>query len=346
MLHVDTGRELRGGQAQLRLLVEGSPGGAVALPPDAPLRPRLEAAGIPVFPVAFRGGWWGGEALRRAARAFDAEVVAAHTSHAHRHALATGLPVVVHRRNDFAPRALSRRKYARALAFVAVSTAVRDVLVRYGVHPRRVVVVRDAVDPAPIDAVAPDRDLLRARLGWPADARVVLAVGALVPHKGHAVLLDALDDLPDVHLAVCGQGPLASALAARAARHGDRVRFLGHRSDVPRLLKSADVLAHPSLEEGLGQAVVEAMIAGCPVVATEAGGLTETVGHLGRLVPTGAPRAMARALRAALLDDTARATLAAASAAIRARHAPARMVADTRAVYVAAAHGRAPCETG
>src|SRR5690606_30908804 len=87
VLHVDTAREWRGGQTQLLHLAASGPPCAVALPPDAPLRPALEARGVPVFPIEARGGWWGAGALADAARRYGADLIAAHTSHAHALAL-------------------------------------------------------------------------------------------------------------------------------------------------------------------------------------------------------------------------------------------------------------------
>ena len=147
VLHVDTAREWRGGQTQLLHLARSMADCAVALPPDAPLRPALEQAGVRVLPVAFRGPFRGGRALAAAVRTFRADLVAAHTSHAHGHAVAVGTrPVVVHRRLDFAPGWGSRAKYRRATRFVAVSAAVGAVLERSGVEPGRIDVVLDGAD--------------------------------------------------------------------------------------------------------------------------------------------------------------------------------------------------------
>lgn len=310
----------------------------VALPPDAPLRPALEAAGVPVWPVAFRGRLQGTAALARVVRRVEPACIAAHTAHAHAHAHRLGTPpVVVHRRVDFRPRPLSRRRYRCARGYIAVSDAVAEVLAGVGVARQRIAVVRDGIDPGPLETAEPVA--LRPLLGLPPAARVVLAAGALVPHKGHRVLVEALSLLSaDHHVAIAGSGPLKGRLGRQAARRGTaaRLHLLGHRPDLAGLLQGADVFCHPSLEEGLGQVVVEAQLAGVPVVATRAGGLPEAVGRGGLLVPAGDPRALARALERALATGSAlRAAVAADAHRLRARFSVERMVRGTESAYAA-----------
>jgi glycosyltransferase involved in cell wall biosynthesis len=109
-----------------------------------------------------------------------------------------------------------------------------------------------------------------------------------------------------VRTLIVGGGPQRRELeeTAHAYRLDDKVRFLGHRDDVPRLLAAADLLVLPSKYEGLPNIVLEAMRFRKPVVATAAPGTTELVvdGQTGRLVPVGNPQALAAALRAVLND--------------------------------------------
>lgn len=312
VLHVDSGREWRGGQTQLLYLIRSGPRPAhVALPPGAPVSRALTEAGASLHPVDFRGPMRGTRALRQLVRRLRPELLAAHTSHAHAHAarLSELVPVVVHRRVDFALKQdrLARRKYARPAGYVAVSAAVRRVLKEGGVPAARVRVVHDGVDAAALQPL-PERRRARAELGLADDRPLVLAVGALVTHKDHATLLRALpalrDQLPRVLLWIAGEGELRAELQHLAAELelGSSLRLLGQREDVPRLLAAADVFCHPSREEGMGQAVVEAMLAACPVVATRAGGVPEVVHapHTGLLVPARRPVVLAEALVDAL----------------------------------------------
>ncbi len=282
VLHVDTATELRGGQRQLALLVEGLAASGiaqrVACPVDAPLRELLDVPLVDVRPGNHPGNLG---VLRRASS--DADLVAAHTSHAHFAGLAVQTPLVVHRRVDFAPGGLlSRAKYAAAAAFVCVSLAVARVLQTAGVATERLHVVPDGVRALPRQPAA--------ELG---EGPVVLAVGALVDHKDHRTLAEAAEGIP-ARVVVAGEGPLRSALAST------RLELLGHRDDVSALFERAQVFVHPSKEEGMGQVVIEALLAGLPVVATRAGGVPEVVGDAGLLVPVGDAKALAAAVREAL----------------------------------------------
>ncbi len=298
VLHLDSGRELRGGQHQLQLLVDGLQrrvGQALAVPREAPLRIALQ--GCVMFPASYRGPMGGITEISRIIRRFEPDMVVAHTSRAHGVAvLATRLPVVVHRRVDFVPRQLSRWKYAAPAGFVAVSDAVADVLRSTGVPASRIRVVHDGVDPAPWRDPAPIRPIqLPDGVPW------ILAAGALVAHKGHATLVRALVQLPGWHLVIAGRGHLAAALLdqARALGVADRVRLIGHRADLPGLIAGCDVFVHPSLQEGLGQVVAEALVTGARIVASRAGGIPEILGDRGVLVEPGDPGALATAIRRA-----------------------------------------------
>lgn len=307
VLHVDSERGWRGGQVQLAALLDPGVDGLVAA------NDRLRAG--------FPGPSWGWSAvdLMAAIRAFRPDCVAAHSSAAHGLAvLQRWVPVIVHRRVDFRPRWTSRPKYRAAKGFVAVSDAVRAVLVESGVCPRRIRVVWDGVDPA-------------CTLVPVVRASRVLAVGALVPHKGHGTLIDAAA-LGGFGVDIAGEGPLRSALEARIRATGADVRLLGAVDDVPDRLARAVAFVHPSHEEGLGQAVLEARAAGCPVVATRAGGLPESAGPYALLVPPRDAVALARAV--ALIRRSARpeATLAPAFTV-------AAMRAGTRAAHVALLDG-------
>jgi len=333
ILHVDTAREWRGGQVQLLELVRRAPGvHAVALPRDAPLASALARERIRVEPVAFRGELRGSRALASAIRTFQPDVVAAHTAHGLAHALRASIsPVVAHRRVDFRPNAIGLRRLSRAARVIAVSTAVRDVLVAAGVAVDRISVVRDGVDPF---VSSPSSEPVAV------PAPFVLAVGALVAHKGHATLVDALPLLPGVHVAIAGEGPLRATLLRQAARVGvgDRLHLLGSRDDVPALLAAADVVCHPSHEEGLGQVLIEALLAGAAVVASSAGGIPEVVEGRGLLVPPRDPVALSDALRRALADpDPLRRRARAGSAALRQDFSVDRMTAGTMSVYAAVA---------
>jgi glycosyltransferase involved in cell wall biosynthesis len=173
-----------------------------------------------------------------------------------------------------------------------------------------------------------DRAALRARLHTPADDVVILQASRMEPWKGHRVLVQALATIRDAGGWTCwiaggAQRPHEEAhlaeLFAMATQLGvsQRIRFLGHRDDVPALMAAADVLCQPNLgPEPFGIAFVEGMHAGLPIVATAIGGAREIVDSAcGVLVPPDAPPALGEALRELVRDPARRARLGAAGPA-------------------------------
>ncbi len=145
------------------------------------------------------------------------------------------------------------------------------------------------------------REHVRSRLGISPEEFAVLNVGRREFQKGQSTLLPAVAACGDSTLLIAGRdGAESSALAALSSELGivDRVRFLGHRDDVPDLLVAADAFAFPSRFEGLGGAVLEALALGTPIVASDIPALREVLrsGELGVLVPVGDEAALGAAL--------------------------------------------------
>ena len=220
-----------------------------------------------------------------------------------------GVPaVVVAKRNIDAfetPRQVAMERFAHRLAthVTAVSAAVGDTVVDLGVPRERVTVIENGVDAARFEGVVADRESLSAN-----GAPVIGSVGCLAARKDYGTLLAALAELQrrgrDFNAALVGDGPDRAMLEARSRELGleGRVRFLGERSDVERLLKAMDVFVLSSREEGIPNALLEAMAAGRPSVVTDVGGNKEvlTDGDTGWLVPSQSPIPLADALEAAL----------------------------------------------
>ena len=190
---------------------------------------------------------------------------------------------------------------------VANADAVREICIREeGCKPDRVVVVRNGLDLATFDQLAAKG--LREPIDVPEGAPIVAVIGNLWPVKGHRTLLEAVAKLPaDLHHVrfVCaGEGPERAYLASRIAELGlrGRVLLLGHRLDVPALLARCNAACLCSSAEGLSNALMEAMAARLPVIATRVGGNPELVreGENGWLVPYGDPGALAEKLTALL----------------------------------------------
>jgi glycosyltransferase involved in cell wall biosynthesis len=155
--------------------------------------------------------------------------------------------------------------------------------------------------------------------GLPAARPLLLGLGRLHSDKGFDLAIRALARLPDAHLAIAGEGPERSALMALAAREGvaARVHFLGWRDDPGALLKAADLFVCSSRIEPLGNMVIEAWSAGCPLVALDADGPRELVRHDcdGKLAPREDVAALAAAVAALLADRAQAEALAAAGRA-------------------------------
>jgi glycosyltransferase involved in cell wall biosynthesis len=177
------------------------------------------------------------------------------------------------------------------------------------------------VVPNGVPARPGNRTAMRAALGIPDDHVLFLAVGSLIPRKGHAVLIEALSTIGagSWTLAIAGGGVEKDRLEALAAAKGltARVKILGHREDVPDLLAATDVFVMPSLWEGLPLALLEAMLAGKPVIASRTSGIPEAVtdGVDGILATPGDVAELASALRGVLADPARRLSLGVAARA-------------------------------
>ncbi|MFJ1707740.1 glycosyltransferase [Kitasatospora sp. NPDC088346] len=324
VLHLITDPRRRGAQNLARdlhaeLLRRGRPSTLCALQPhqDAPADPGTPVLGPSRHhPATLR-------ALRAAAA--RADVVVAHGSSTLQ-ACAVGLlgtrtPFVYVNIGD--PRhwtaSLSRRLRVglflhRAAAVSAISDGARDVLLeRFRLPAAK---VRTIPNGRPAERFAPaaddaERRRARALLGLPAHGLLVAWIGALAPEKRPDVALDALALLPDVHLALAGEGPLRAA--AEAGDTTGRAHFLGHLDDPAPLYRAADALLLSSDSEGVPGVLIEAALAGLPAVATDVGWVRDVVrdGVTGALVPPGDPGALAEALGKVLAGD--RAGLAAAA---------------------------------
>jgi glycosyltransferase involved in cell wall biosynthesis len=345
---------------------------------------RCQRAGLPVYPLRVRAAEDGAD-FRRLVRllrggAFDL---------VHNHcgitwegcwgtfaAAAAGVPVVCtehlpYMMPDPTGRDLKLRAYRHVTASIAVSHGIaRSFLAAEIVPPERLHVVWNGVETALFGpSRGPSRETL---LGLSAERPLVVCVGRLTEQKRHDLLLDAVAlaraAVPDLALAVAGDGPLRGRLERRAARLGllaagprrtegrgggeaggragwpDRgrawgpatVRFLGSYPRVPDLLRCADVLAQPSAFEGHPLSVLEGMAAGLPALVTDTVGTNETVVHerSGLVVPPDDPPALAAALVRLLRDKPHAARLGAAARRRAARHFSAlAMARRTLAVY-------------
>jgi glycosyltransferase involved in cell wall biosynthesis len=252
------------------------------------------------------------------------------------------LPAVSTRHNDdrylLGPFRYVDRAFARVdYRLIAISDAVRRFLEAAGHNPAKLLTIRYGLDELPPARSEPTP----AAAGIPADAPLALAVGRLIEQKDHATLLRAFAlvrvALPQAHLAILGGGPLEAATRAlvKELELEDAVTMPG-RTDIRDWLERADVFAHSSRWEGFGIVLLEAMLAGLPVVATRVSAVPEVVvdGETGLLVEVGDFQGLATAIQTLLADRGQASTLGEAGRQRALEEfSVARMAERTQAVY-------------
>ena len=296
--------------------------------------------------------------LFRLMRAWRPDIVHTHTAKAgllgRLAALAAGVPTVVHTyhghvlRGYFSPastaffRWLETRLAAAADALVAVSESVKQDLVGLGIAPAsKIHVVPLGLDLAHFAAELP-RGALRREAGIEDGAPLVGMVGRLVPIKDVPTFLAAArivgEEREDVRFALVGDGeerPVLESLC-REMGLGGKVTFFGWKHDLAAVYGDLDVVVNASLNEGTPVALIEALAAARPVVATRVGGTPDLLGggERGRLVPAGEPKALAEAVLETLTgSEAARRRALAGRVHVLAHHSADRLVRDVDALY-------------
>ncbi len=299
----------------------------VVCPAEGPLSGKVAAFGVPTQHVAFPA-WrklleWPrrGQAVRDLRRVIEqAGPSLVHVNdiwwlpQTLRAVKGLGMPILCHVRQEIQPQKVRRYELPSADAVFAVSHNVEVSLRAGGVKPERIHVLHSGIDLAHVPSV-PDGEAFRRRFGIPTGAPVMGTVANLFPRKGYDVMCRALSVLqrrsPGIHYLIVGTGDpgyertlreLVRSLGLEA-----QVHFTGFQDPVYPALAAMDVYVHPAIMEGFGIALLEAMAAGKPVVATTTGGIPDIVVHeeTGLLVEPGNPEALASAI-GVLLEDTSR----------------------------------------
>jgi glycosyltransferase involved in cell wall biosynthesis len=344
IVHAASGREWRGGQRQTWLLARELQRAGVeqllVTKRDSELARRAKADGVPVREVSWSAGldpraWW---ALREEARGTPS-ILHAHDGHAvtlARWSATSASPWIATRRNSSPLR--DPAGWRSAVRVVAISQAVRRQLIDDGIPDARIVVVPSGID-ATAARTAPREDL-RAWAGTPVGGELVVTVAAATHEKGlgDALLACALlvEDGRDLRWVVVGDGPEREEFRRLAGFAGIEGRFVlpGRHPDPLRLIRDADLFVLPSLSEGLGTSVLDAMVLDVPVVASDAGGLPELAGNgAGLVVPAGNAKALAEAIARMLDDQELRKRSIEGGHRVVERYSAAAMAAGMRSVY-------------
>lgn len=338
MCHVNLADGFRGGERQTELLVAelGDQGvrQIVVLRRGGGLHRRLRCGSLTTIrPVNSNNP----AAVVLAAR--DARLLHAHEGRAvhiaHVRRLLFRTPYVITRRVSHPPGSgwLTRRAYLAAAAVVGVSRTVCSILAAYDSRIEAHVIT-DAASRLPAEPAS-----VRALAARFSGKFVVGHVGALdQATKGQAFLIRAARSLagdhPDIHFILVGAGPDEARFRAEA--EGLRnVSFIGFADNVGDWLSVFDVFAFPSLQEGLGSTLLDALQFGLPVVASEAGGIPDVISHgeNGLLVPPGNPDALRDAILALYADHSRRSAMGAAARAVAGGYTVERMAAAYLEVY-------------
>ncbi len=344
---VDSGLSLRGGQLQVKRLASGLVClgfRVILLAPETSWLASSLPPGVAFLPWRSRSDldFRAGRALATAARKQGVLLVHAHDARSHAAARWAQLfgwtgRLVVTRRCCRIPR--GGLKYRRGVArYIAISRAVEKSLLRAGIPRGRIDLVPSGVPSGLAPASEAERKASRALAGVGEAETMIVAAGALTAEKRFDVLVEAAAIAERRGLRatwiVCGEGPLRAHLEAQAKAAGAPVRFAGLVGNPADWLRAADLLVHPSQSEGLGTAVLEAMAAGVPVVASRAGELERLVPLAGGLtVAPGRPSELAEAVIQFLSEPKRLSQAKQAGPRVACRFSVGRMIRGTVRTY-------------
>jgi glycosyltransferase involved in cell wall biosynthesis len=350
--HIEAGRHLYGGAAQVRYLTEGLASRGVEnfllSPKGGELGAAVRAACVVELPMRGELDVLLLPRLVRELKRLQPDLVHVHSRrgadlYGGWAAVLAGIPAVITRRVDAAePALLARLKYRPYRAVIALSQAIERQLRAAGVAAERLALISSAVDTQRYRPDDSARARLRSAFKFPAGAIVVGVVAQLIERKRHSWLFATLPqlvrDFPQLRVVCFGRGSLEQRLRRELAEVGltDDVVLAGFRADLPELLPGLDLLVHPAEREGLGVALLEAASAGVPVVACDVGGVPDVVvdGETGVLVPRDDAAGLRRALAALLASRDQRRRLgAAARRHVERRFDLGRLVAEHLSLY-------------
>ena len=223
---------------------------------------------------------------------------------------------IISRRVDFSLRnnLLRKIKYQWGIdRIIAISHAIKRTLVCDGIRPQIVDVIQDGIDLDRFDSRS-SGVAFRTEIGVSEKAPLMGMIAHFADHKGHRYLIEAAEILvrkiPDAHFVLVGEGELKDAIQVQTQKLGleKTITFTGFRNDIPNILASLDLFVLSSHLEGLCTSLMDAMVMSLPIVATRAGGIPEVVedGVTGLLVPAKNPEKLAAAMTRLIEDESLR----------------------------------------
>lgn len=332
ILHLGTEKSWRGGENQVRLLIEGLRLHGVesyaAYPEKSRAFDRMSQV-VDTLGLPSRMEYDPRSILKliQYCRLKKIDILDAQSSSAMGLALAVKrylpqLKLVVHRRVDVAIKRnwFTKNKYLNTKVdfFVAISKAIADVLIQYGIAPGKVIIVRSAVDEKEHQVFHREqarKKIIDDSLGEiKANTLIFGIAAALTQKKGHDVILRACAQLRardiNFHCLVAGEGKHEKNLKnlQNKLNLNSHVTFLGHIQNVNEFLAGLDVLLMPSVQEGLGTVLLDGAFSGCVLIGTRTGGIPEIIKHheTGILINVGDHSALANAIEELAKDSTLR----------------------------------------
>ncbi len=312
IVHVDTGKDLRGGQYQLLRLAQGleekGHQQVVVCPESSSLSEAARRAGLAVLPLPLHNITRTAFHLRRFLHTQHFQILHAHDGRSQTISwiASSGLPAlrIASRRVTFFPRyriSQSLKYHHTCHAVIAVSYFIRKLLVQSGIPATKIEVIYDGIDFPESLPGTEERFSIRKSFQLDDHNFVIGHAGAFTSEKGQEVAIQAFQllerALPNARLLLAGDGPLLELLKRRysIADPQGKIRFVGYLDSLYAFMNCLDLFIMPSLAEGLGSSALIAMAHGVPVIASRVGGLSEIVDEqkTGWLVEPGSPTALA-----------------------------------------------------
>jgi len=289
VFHIDSEKTFRGGQRQVLYLLEGLENRGIEnllfCPGKSSLFERAGKVRKISAPMCCEFDIFSACKIAKFINRETPDILHCHSAHALAVAIiakkiASRKPVLIASRRVIFP-IRCRRKYIMADRIIAISKAVKKTLEESGVPGTKIEIVYSGIKIKSPEGGA--SVFARERLGIKDDVLTVAVIGALTKEKGHNIIIRAVEDVlrrgVKLKLVIAGSGHLETELKQYAAERGiaSNILFTGFRNDILELLPAFDIVVNAAESEGLGTSILDAMAAGCAVIASDIGGIPEII---------------------------------------------------------------------